>query len=195
MIASYNIYWATTKEERERIDEQSRFYYIKTEVESLNNSEEREFLKLLNSYRYLTLHPQRVKERLMMHAKSLSKEVTEDVENKRNNDLDEIKWNIDKVIKDKKYGKRLSRLLVTFLDAENPDYKYYLNSEVDETDIGKITKKTGSRGHKKTRVMFNYYLEDMKASLQKKIYAIVLPKSLNPAINFDYNYQAAFSGK
>ena len=195
VTASYNIYWATTKKEREKIGEQSRFYYLKAEVESLNNDEEREFLKLLNDYRYFTLYRQRVKENLMIHEKSLSKEITKDIESKINSNLDEYRWGANEVIQDEKYGKMLSRLLKAFLEVENPDYKYYLNSEVDETDIGKITKRAESRMNESMRVLFEHQLEKVRAALQKKIDAKVSSKSLKSALSFGHNYQADFSSK
>ena len=194
VMTSYNIYWATTKKERERISKQSRFYYIKAELKSLNYNEEREFLKLLNAYREMTQYRQMNRENLRMRTKFLTKETNKNVEYKTNN-LNESRWGVKEVIKDEKYGKMLSRLLISFLDAENPDYKYYLSSEVDETDIGKITKRAGPRMNQKARVMFEHQLEDIKAALQKKIDAKASSKSLKSALNFDHNYQAAFSSK
>ena len=60
-----------------------------------------------------------------------------------------------------KYGKMLSRLMMAFLNASNPDFKYYLDPKNDELDLGEIgIRKTCMK--EETRLACRHRLEDLR---------------------------------
>ena len=138
MTTSCLIYLKSTDKERKSIDEKSRFYYIKRELENLDADEEKELFRYITHKRLWAKKPLEINEPLDESVQQGTfNHVTKAISGKFTR-VSNSKKKMKEFLSHEKYGKMLSRLMMDFLNADNPDYKCYLDSKIDELDLGEI---------------------------------------------------------
>jgi len=162
-------------EQRKNMTEESRFWYIKQELDSLSPEEKQSFLACIDQYSVI---------------RDVEESNDASVQTKKPKRSNHLNYSKNKVreffVKNKGHAAILARLIPNFLNPENKDFKFYLDPANDEISIGNTTSRSKSM-HQDTRELFKNEFLELKLGYKRLFYdlgllQLKLPKSSGPEI-------------
>lgn len=164
IIATCKIYLGSSSEEKEKITEGSRFYYVHKALKGLEPMEQKLFGDFLEQYESLIkkspLLPIKKNEPSAEWAGGEQKNVNKT--RKMMIPTYSRKETVEFLRQYKRFGGVLLQMLVEFTSNENMDHEYYINSESDEPSIGKIGKRRRTTMKDETKDLLKNKMEDLK---------------------------------
>jgi len=148
-------YLTSTKEEQKEVTEQSRFFYVKQEIDKLTDEEKEALLKYINEYKYELFKPKQTSENFFEVEEI---EITPELIKSRSSKNYTLK-RVSSYLKNRQFGGLISRLIIQFLKNDNPDYQLYLNPESDEVIPGKVEPRMKTLGDQSRKMLKNHLTE------------------------------------
>lgn len=153
------LYLDATPDEQGKVDENSRYYYVKQTIDNLKMKDRKSFREHLNSIKKEVYHKPRTEEEL---AEMKSKGIP------RHTDKAKLSKKFVEEFLSGKHGQILIELNEEFVKPGNRDYELYMDNELDEVKIGKVVK----RPKVNRKQTWNTMLKDMDH--YKHMYAVLV---------------------